>query len=354
MKKKVFIILSSLTSGGTERVFWLISQYLDKNKYNVSIVLLDSKRSFFSHEIKDVQIIDLKSINASKSFFPLLALLKKEKPDAVFSTAGHIAVLVSLVSMFVKVPRLIARGEILPHKTTKSASWYKELFYNVLSPYLYGRFDYVICQSAEMKAFYNQTIKIPLEKLRTISNPVVPTSIHVMEREPNNVKKLIIVARLANQKGHVRLLDVMKSLPDNYELSIAGDGPLRDEIAQKIKDLNLSNRVKMWGVVSNSRELMAEHDLLVLSSFTEGFPNVVVESLSIGLPTVTFDVSGISEIIQNGFNGFIVPQNDLEQFKEKIIESTNTDWDSIAIKNDAFQKFSIDKIVKQYEILIEA
>src|SRR5690606_13088623 len=165
-------------------------------------------------------------------------------------------------------------------------------------------------------------------------------------------KTLIKVARLVELKGHARLLEVIKQLPQNYSLTIAGDGPLRNEIEEQINKLDLQKRVKMLGEVSNVERLIAQHDLLVLSSFTEGFPNVVIEALSVGTPVVTFRVGGVSSVVIDGFNGYIVEQGDLEEFKNKILHSCNKEWDVQAIRSDVFNRFSIEKITEKYQQLI--
>jgi len=109
MKKKVFFVVTSLGAGGSERVFWLLTQYFAKPEYAVSIVILNNEDKCFSTTIDGVNFIDLKTKKASRSFFNLYQLLKKERPYAVFSTTDHINVLVAMVSYLVKIPHLIAR-----------------------------------------------------------------------------------------------------------------------------------------------------------------------------------------------------------------------------------------------------
>ena len=69
MKKKIFLIIASLGAGGSERVFWLLSQYFNKGDYKVTVVLLDGRQQSFPSNIDGVEFIDLKTVKASKSFF---------------------------------------------------------------------------------------------------------------------------------------------------------------------------------------------------------------------------------------------------------------------------------------------
>jgi hypothetical protein len=125
--KKVFFVLSSLTSGGSERVFWNLAQGFNKDKFDVTVVILDSTVNCFSMDLEGVRFIDLKTKKASKSFFALYNLLKKEEPYAVFSTTDHINILVSLVGRFLKIPMLIARASNIPHEFRTNKDCLKDL-----------------------------------------------------------------------------------------------------------------------------------------------------------------------------------------------------------------------------------
>ncbi len=349
MRKKVYFVLSSLNAGGAERVFWLLSQNFDKTLYDVNLVLLNSKAGFFSSELKDVRVIDLKTGKASRSFFKLYRLFRKEKPYAVYTTGGHISALVGLISFFIPIPHLIARpsnvAEVIRFKGPKARflSFFNRLFYN--------RFDTVVCQSEEIRSSvrtkYRESTRIVI-----IPNPVIPTDWIKRDAPAPEMRKLINVARLTRQKGHERLIRMMAGLPAGYRLDIAGDGPLRDEISDQVRTLNLGDRVKILGLVNGIPELLAGYDLMVLPSYVEGFPNVVIESLSVGIPVVAFEVGGISALIRDGFNGYIVAQGDVEAFKDRVIRACSRSWDHQAIKEDVATRFSIEAIVSDYQELI--
>ncbi len=351
MKKKVFFVLSSLTAGGSERVFWLISQNIDKNRYEVFIVLLDSTRSFFSTDIEGVHFIDLKTIKASYSFFKFYSLCKKEKPYAVFATGGHINTLVAVVSYFIKIPCLVARPTNVAEKVNYISG--KAKMWGKLGKRFFKRFDNIICQSEEILNSTISTYHIDPTKIVVIPNPVVPGELVKLQGSAKKTKKIITIARLTKQKGLKRLLDILSNLPKDYFLTIAGDGPLRGEIEEHIRLLGIEGRVSLLGLVKNIPQLIMEHDVLALSSYIEGFPNVAIEALSVGVPVVSFKVGGISEILINDFNGYIVEQGGIENFKNKLIEVLEKSWDAIAIKQDITERFGMKKVVGLYEKLIE-
>jgi glycosyltransferase involved in cell wall biosynthesis len=350
MRKKVYFILSHLGAGGSERVFWILSQHFDKSMYEVSLILLDSRNPFFSTDLDGVRIIDLNSIRASNSFFKLKNLIKEEKPYAVFTTGGHINTLLSFVSLFVDIPILIGRESNLNDVMTKLGG-FKDKFWDLFVSITYKRFDIAVCQSLEIKYSLVNHYHIPKRKLVVIPNPVLPAQIKSTAVKSEG-KKIIIVARLAIEKGIMRFLEIMKNLPEEYTLTIAGDGPFKNKIIKEINKLQLSQRVHLVGLVSNVNQLIANHHLMALPSITEGFPNVVLEALAVGIPVVAFRVSGIQAILDHNINGYIVDQDDLKTFEECIIKSFNQTWDHEAIKADVNDRFGVKKVVKQYQELL--
>lgn len=348
--KKVYFILSHLRAGGSERVFWILSQYFDKSVYDVSLVLLDSRDPFFSVDIQGVNIINLNSVRASNSFFKLRKLIKEEKPYAVFTTGGHINTLLSFISLFVYIPKLIGRESNVMDVMTKLGGL-KEKFWDLFVKLTYQRFDIAVCQSLEIKYSLANHYQIPKNKLVVIPNPVLLSEVSI-KKHSGKEKKLIIVARLAIEKGLLRLLQIIHRLPPEYSLTIAGDGPLKKDIQKKINLLKLTDRVQLVGVVQNVTGLIADHDLLVLPSVTEGFPNVVLEALAVGLPVVAFRVGGIQTILRHDFNGYIVDQDDVKTFEDNIVKACNGNWDHEAIRDDVNFRFGVKKVVKQYEGLL--
>jgi glycosyltransferase involved in cell wall biosynthesis len=352
MKKKIFFVLSSFSAGGAERVFWLLCQYFDKSKFEIVVILLNTKRNGFSLNLPGVKIIDLKTMKASLSLIPLVKLIKKETPFAIYATGGHINLLVAVASVFCNVPRLIARGTNIPSERIKYGN-FKSRLLSKIGLSLLNRFDVIVCQSKEMLDSWSSSRIIDNKKLVIIANPVLESQYINSLDHLAPEKSLIIVARLSSVKGHDRLLTILSELPSQYRLTISGsDGGVQDLVDKQIGQLNLKHRVVRTGQISDVCKVISQHMILVLSSYTEAFPNVVLEALSVGTPVVTFRVGAVSNFIVNGFNGYIVEQGDNEGFKNSIVAACNKSWDHAAISRDVVNRFSVKKIVKQYEHLV--
>ncbi len=132
----------------------------------------------------------------------------------------------------------------------------------------------------------------------------------------STLKKSVTVGRLDAIKDHTTLIKAfrvfIKKFPD-FEMIIYGDGHFRSQTEQLIRDLYLENHVILKGNVDNPAQYLADYDMFMMSSLTEGVSNAVLEALNVGLPLVATDksVCNIPEI-QNKKNALIVPVGDVE------------------------------------------
>ena len=124
--------------------------------------------------------------------------------------------------------------------------------------------------------------------------------------------RLVNVGRLCEQKGQLLLVRAAAQLRDGgvpFELVVVGEGPLRKEIEQLVDHLDLRDHVRFTGVLSNQgvrRELEAAR-ALVLPSFAEGLPVVIMEALALGRPVISTYIAGIPELVTSGTCGWLVP-----------------------------------------------
>ena len=136
-------------------------------------------------------------------------------------------------------------------------------------------------------------------------------------------KRLLFVGRLAAVKGLPVLFEAIAQLRQdrpNIILTIAGDGPDRQQLVQRAKELNIEENVRFLGYQSQSqvRELLAETDVFVMSSFAEGVPVVLMEAMAAGLPVVATRIAGVAELVEDGVSGFLVPPGDATALAERV------------------------------------
>ncbi len=129
--------------------------------------------------------------------------------------------------------------------------------------------------------------------------------------------RLVCVARLSEQKGHLLLVEAAGRLAAEgvaFELTLVGDGPLRPAVEALIARLGLGERVRLAGWMDGEQvraQLLASR-ALVLPSFAEGLPVVVMEALALGRPVVSSAVAGTPELVETGVTGWLVPAGSVE------------------------------------------
>lgn len=128
--------------------------------------------------------------------------------------------------------------------------------------------------------------------------------------------RLVCVGRLCEQKGQLLLLDAVRALRDrdvDLHLVLAGDGEMRDELEKFITHHGLQSHVTITGWISSERvkqELLAAR-VMVLASFAEGLPVVIMEAMALGRPVLTTSIAGIPELVRHEVDGWLVPAGDV-------------------------------------------
>jgi glycosyltransferase involved in cell wall biosynthesis len=125
--------------------------------------------------------------------------------------------------------------------------------------------------------------------------------------------RLVSIGRLDVQKGQQLLLEALARLP-GVELTLIGDGPLRQSLEASARRLGVADRVRFAGWLG-ADDVVAEIErsrALVLASLAEGLPVVLMEALALGRPAVATDVGAVSELVESGETGWLVPASALE------------------------------------------
>lgn len=147
-----------------------------------------------------------------------------------------------------------------------------------------------------------------------VTNPGYVSEYADADDAPADLSTITYVGRLREKKGVRLLLDAFEAYVSRFEcgeLEIVGDGPLRDELAARASEPSIEGRVTMVGEVSHrdAVERIAESDLVVLPSASEGTPRVVVEAIEVGTPVLATPVGTVENILTHGENGLIVDRS---------------------------------------------
>lgn len=197
-----------------------------------------------------------------------------------------------------------------------------------LNRYLFQKVDRIISVSESSKRDLNTLFPFTKSKTDVITNGVDEQidkqAINPYKREFVNV---VHVGSLTEEKNHKELLMIFKaflSKKPNSKLHIIGEGNLKDNIDAQIKELKLSESVRLYGEMSNPEPYIHYADMLVLPSLVEGLPGVILEAMNLKTPVIAFDVGGISEILNNQ-TGYIVRKHDQVGFVSAMNEALTSE-----------------------------
>jgi glycosyltransferase involved in cell wall biosynthesis len=135
--------------------------------------------------------------------------------------------------------------------------------------------------------------------------------------------RLVLVAGLTEQKGHLLLLDALQIVHErglDFEMLFIGDGPLRPEIEKRLQQKQLSSKVKLLGWKSNAevRDFLNQSRALIMPSLAENLPVAMMESLALARPVLGTYIAGVPELIEHGVSGWLVPAGNAERSADAI------------------------------------
>ena len=323
-KEKLAIVINDITTmGGVQKICSVLcSEFV--RIYDVTIISLGKTNGSFYYDFpKDIKVIY--TFNQSVRIRKLMAdsrrnlrkVLKKNDFDCLLSLGVIAGFITSLANMGIKRYHVYAdHGALCNQLDDKKVTFFRKLTAKCA--------DRIVSLTKTTENDYHEIFKTPKEKLLTIPNPI--EDIFLIRSAPYNPggEKILSVTRFSEEKGIDLLLKIAKksvSINPDIEWKIYGDGPEFDYYKEQIKKEKLEKNLILMGAVSDLRSVYDEATVFALTSYREGLPVVLLESLAKGLPMVSFDVkTGANEIIKDGENGLLIPCYDTELFAVKMTE----------------------------------
>ena len=219
----------------------------------------------------------------------------------------------------------------------------------------FKRINKIIAQSAGMKEDLITNFKLKESEIVLIPNPAYNFSNrkNVFYDDELKKKEILFVGRLTQSKGLFYLLNAfqlaLEKVPGLY-LRIVGTGELQEDIQTKINEMGLSYAISLEGFQEDLVSYYTKARATLLTSLYEGFPNVLVESMLIGTPVISFDCkSGPKDIIIPGVNGILVKHLNVTDFAQAIVDilSGNKVFEKQLII-DSCNRFNINTIINRY------
>lgn len=353
IKKIGFLIMNFENGGGTERVTSVIVNELAQRGYKVTVISCQHGNSCKFTLNDKVNLYSLAGENCSN---PFLRKIQVENRLLEYVKETQIDIMIAVdVALYLYLIPLQMR------KFCKCIAW--EHFNYYITPNKMVRYarklsaEHADCVVVLGKNDLNNYLT-HYKHAKNITYIYNPIAVSTSENSPLTQKRAIAVGRLNRQKGFDMLIEawalIEKEVSD-WTLDIYGQGALREKLQSRIDELKLE-RIKLKGFSENIQKEYKNSSLFFLSSRFEGFVLVLMEAMATGLPAVSFRCKeGPEEIIDDGANGFLVEEGNVQQFAEQAIKLMK---DEDLLKKFAantkkdLNRFENERIMKQWVELL--
>lgn len=383
MKKKICFVLDQFLYGGIERVAINYLNGIDKNKYDIDVIILSNVENMIDQIPKECNII---KINIPRHNNPLsrASTMVKRPAGAILYYGTYILKSIFIYPIDKFKTRKIRKDKYdvaiafsghlndcyvtLKHiRANKKVVWTHGMIYQYLlmSPAfekMYKKFDKIVSINHidQNDIFYCK----PYLKydIVNIYNPTYKKKEIKEENLKSKYGKYILsVARLEEPKDFITLIEAYNELDEEikkeYSLVIVGDGPDRKKIEKKIGKLDLKDRIYLTGSQDNVDKYYQSASLFVLSTKSEGLGMVIVESMGNGCPVISTDAPyGPRDIIGNNEYGILCPVGDFKKMSvaiKEVLEDNKLRKKLIENGLKRYEDFKIETIIKEFDNLME-
>ena len=351
-KKRVLFVIPSLSAGGAERVISFLASNLNKKKFIVKLIVINSKKNN-AYEVNDKDLVYFNKKRLLFSIHLLIYQILKFKPSIVFGSIAHVNITLGFLAFFFRKISFIARdSSVFSHRIKFTNS--NERLMSYLIKMSYPHLKFIVCQSNDMKIDLLNTFKFNAEKMRVINNPItINKNIKIKEVKDKNILRFITIGRLSREKGILRILKCLSQIREyQFFYTLIGDGIMRDEIMIAIKKFGLFSKVNYIEFTDKVLDRLVDNDYFLQGSYVEGFPNALLESCSVGTPFIAFNApGGTKEIHEPLVNGYLV-ENEIEYTNILRTITEKPRFERSKVIKSVVDKFSSKKILLEYENLL--
>ena len=341
MKPKLLISINTLSFGGAERVVSQLLNHLNEH-YEIHLVLFSRVISYPIPE--NIKILDLQQNMNAGNISTLLKIPLLARKVAAYCKKNGIRVSVSFLNRpcymnaFMKTLWGFKGKTIMCERSHQSSilnyigggsKMYKVITKKLIS-FSYNNADLVLANSIVSKEdlLANFGVRKPIE---VIYNPIDLTSIDQVSGQPTahaleeNVFHFISTGNFRIEKNFPLLVEAFSQLPDlPVKLILVGGGALENTLRQQVAKAGMNDKVIFTGFEKNPFSYIKKSDCFVLSSYTEGFPNVLLEALACGKPVISTDCkSGPRELLAPGTPVLQQVQKDYEIAAYGLLAAVN-------------------------------
>ena len=358
MKKiKIAHVLHSV--GGVDVSLRLITENIDTEKFeNIIIHGIKDTQTDFLDKNKDIVksyktsiFRDINFFKDIKSIFDTYKILKSERPDIIHAHSAKGGIIGRFLGYLLKI-KVLYTPQAFSFLSTENK--FKRSIYIFIERFFTNNYSYLLASSnsERERGIKNKIFKIEKTLLynNSIEDKLDSEELSIQVTWPNEF--ICTVGRPSYQKNIELMIDVLNEVNKEKEihLVIMGVGFHSDkleEVKQKILKYNLSDKVTLidWTKRTDIFNIIKNAKIYISTARYEGLPYSIIESLALSTPCIVTDSDGNRDLIKNGYNGYVIKNENVLEFKEKIIYLlNNTD------ERESFSRNSRKEFLENYDI----
>jgi glycosyltransferase involved in cell wall biosynthesis len=351
---KVLHIIPSLKAGGAEKLLTDLIVSMINLGFEVEVMLLNKNDAVFLKFLQDhnvnVTFSRIKNLYSFRQIKEIRSAVQKSAPDVIHT---HL------------FPAQFWAASALSHLnttliTTEHSTYNRRRklpIFKIIDRKMYRRYCCVICNSQGTKN--NLEKWLPELRLKTtlISNGIITENYataepyqreELLQENAKGLRLLVKVSNFSKAKDHSTVIYSVAALPERYHLLLVGKGPKEIEIKRLAESLGIANRVHFLGVRQDVARILRTADILVQSSYWEGFGLAAVEGMAAGLPVLISRVPGITDVLKD--DALTFPQGNAQVLADMILSLENPSFYEMQKEKSlrASKRFDLSKTVFEY------
>jgi len=316
----VAFYIGSLSKGGAERVFVNLAEYFISKGKQVTIITQYKKDNEYELPVGCERIIsDItpeeekgRLYNFFARFIKLHHIFVRTNADILLTTIGKNNFMAICSAIFIKTRIVVS---VVADPKEEYASKTMRFLMQVLFP----EADGIIMQTTQSLSF----LKLGLSKVSKILPNSVSSNFLLDRYEGIREQNIVTIGRMDANKNQEMTIRAFANIVGDYpnaKLTIIGDGELREKLEKIVSDLGISQNVIFTGIVSDVPDRLYKAYAFVLTSYTEGMPNTLLEAMAIGTACISTDCpcGGPFDLITPGKDGILIPVGDTDELEKQL------------------------------------
>jgi len=359
--------MQDLAGGGVERQTLTLAADLQARGVAVTLLVNEAVGELLDAVPASLRLVDLQCRRTVRAIPLIAGFLRRERPDVLLANLNHNNIAATLGNLLAGMPSkvVICQHSVLSPDYLRTKGWSHRvtpIIYRLISP----AFSRAVAVSAGVAREFRTIARIPQRKIAVIHNPVIGPEFDARSRQSvshpwfddGNGPVFVTAGRLVPTKDHETLLRALALYrhEHNGRLLILGSGPLREPLGALAEKLGLQNSVDFLGYQQNPLPYFQRADAFVLSSYAEGFGNVLVEAMGCGTPVIATNCEhGPAEILDDGRFGMLVGVRNTRELADAMarVSELRELWPSALLRSRA-AVFSSSACASAYLRLLES